>query len=194
MPFNKIQLNSEYSIFPLELKRKQKLYITHIYLPTGCRSKENVCQHTQNLLLAFASKKNQETGMREYFLLSSFYIIFFFITCIYHFSHFGEKWFKKGNFSGDFVVQSLYFMEEKTETRGQLSGMIKFTQLTEDFNLYILPHIQNSIVTKITTTISIIIIHNLQSLIGMLRVLIIPKGASYNSIKQDSWGNLGHVR
>lgn len=58
MPFNKIQLNSEYSIFPLELKRKQKLYITHIYLPTGCRSKENVCQHTQNLLLAFASKKD----------------------------------------------------------------------------------------------------------------------------------------
>lgn len=58
MPFNKIQLNIEYSIFPFELKRKQKLHITHIYFPTVCRGKENVCQHTQNLLLAFVSKKD----------------------------------------------------------------------------------------------------------------------------------------
>lgn len=45
MPFNEIQLNSEYSIFPFELKRKQKLHITHIYLPTVCRGKENVNTH-----------------------------------------------------------------------------------------------------------------------------------------------------
>ena len=57
MPFYKIQLNSEYSTFPFELKRKN-CCISHTYAYTpGCIGIEYMCQHAHNLLIAVASKK-----------------------------------------------------------------------------------------------------------------------------------------